>query len=62
MGGIIPEDEEEYDDCLTVSQSAMPAIIDDDIYEELPGLHLNFIFVCVFYFPNSFSYEGSQGF
>ncbi|ROI36333.1 Src kinase-associated phosphoprotein 2 [Anabarilius grahami] len=36
MGGIIPEDEEEYDDCLTVSQSAMPAIIDDDIYEELP--------------------------
>ncbi|XP_077065286.1 src kinase-associated phosphoprotein 2 [Siphateles boraxobius] len=38
MGGIIPEDEEEYDDCLSVShsQSTMPEIIDDDIYEELP--------------------------
>ncbi|KAK7147726.1 hypothetical protein R3I94_010295 [Phoxinus phoxinus] len=38
MGGVIPEDEEEYDDCLSVShtQSTMPEIIDDDIYEELP--------------------------
>lgn len=38
MGGIIPEDEEEYDDCITVNTSTMPAPIDDDIYEELPGL------------------------
>uniref|UniRef100_A0A8C1EUT5 Src kinase associated phosphoprotein 2 n=1 Tax=Cyprinus carpio carpio TaxID=630221 RepID=A0A8C1EUT5_CYPCA len=36
MGGVIPEDEEEYDDCLTVTQSSMPEPIDDDIYEELP--------------------------
>uniref|UniRef100_A0A671KYQ6 Src kinase-associated phosphoprotein 2 n=1 Tax=Sinocyclocheilus anshuiensis TaxID=1608454 RepID=A0A671KYQ6_9TELE len=36
MGGVIPEDEEEYDDCLTVTQSSIPAPIDDDIYEELP--------------------------
>ncbi|XP_067305860.1 src kinase-associated phosphoprotein 2 [Pseudorasbora parva] len=36
ISGIIPEDEEEYDDCITVTQPAMPAIIDDDIYEELP--------------------------
>lgn len=35
MGGIIPEDEDEYDDCVS---SSMPAPIDDDIYEELPGL------------------------
>ncbi|XP_051574428.1 src kinase-associated phosphoprotein 2-like isoform X1 [Myxocyprinus asiaticus] len=43
MDGIIPEDEEEYDDCLamsssskTVTSSPMGAAIDDDIYEELP--------------------------
>lgn len=48
MGGVIPEDEEEYDDCLTVTQSSMPEPIDDDIYEELPGLHLNFLFFGLF--------------
>ncbi|XP_056619185.1 src kinase-associated phosphoprotein 2 [Triplophysa dalaica] len=36
MGGIIPEDEEEYDDCGPISSSAVPAPIDEDIYEELP--------------------------
>lgn len=45
MGGIIPEDEEEYDDCLTMSQSEVAILPDDDIYEELPGLCLHFIFV-----------------
>lgn len=45
MGGIIPEDEEEYDDCLSMSQSEVAILPDDDIYEELPGLCLHFIFV-----------------
>ncbi|XP_055065605.1 src kinase-associated phosphoprotein 2 [Misgurnus anguillicaudatus] len=43
MGGIIPEDEEEYDDCMPASKptasmpiASIPAPIDDDIYEELP--------------------------
>uniref|UniRef100_A0A671KYK5 Src kinase associated phosphoprotein 2 n=1 Tax=Sinocyclocheilus anshuiensis TaxID=1608454 RepID=A0A671KYK5_9TELE len=37
MGGVIPEDEEEYDDCLPMNQPTNhPAPIDDDIYEELP--------------------------
>ncbi|XP_051577040.1 src kinase-associated phosphoprotein 2-like isoform X2 [Myxocyprinus asiaticus] len=43
MDGIIPEDEEEYDDCLamtssirTVTSSTIPAAIDDEIYEVLP--------------------------
>ncbi len=39
MGGVIPEDEEEYDDCLTMNQPTNHSEpIDDDIYEELPGL------------------------
>ncbi|RXN33398.1 src kinase-associated phospho 2 [Labeo rohita] len=37
MGGVIPEDEEEYDDCLPMSKPSMAAPIDDDIYEELPA-------------------------
>ncbi|TRY93290.1 hypothetical protein DNTS_010847, partial [Danionella cerebrum] len=36
MGGVIPEDEEEYDDCLTVTQSSMAVHPVDEIYEELP--------------------------
>lgn len=49
MGGVIPEDEEEYDDCLPMNQPTNhPAPIDDDIYEELPGLHLNFLFFGLF--------------
>ncbi len=45
MGGVIPEDEEEYDDCLTMNQPTNHSEpIDDDIYEELPGLLLNFLF------------------
>lgn len=36
LGGIIPEDEEEYDDCLSMSQSEVAILPDDDIYEELP--------------------------
>ncbi|KAA0703035.1 Src kinase-associated phosphoprotein 2 [Triplophysa tibetana] len=36
MGGIIPEDEEEYDDCGAINSLPMPAPIDEDIYEELP--------------------------
>uniref|UniRef100_A0A672MMU5 Src kinase-associated phosphoprotein 2 n=1 Tax=Sinocyclocheilus grahami TaxID=75366 RepID=A0A672MMU5_SINGR len=37
MGGVIPEDEEEYDDCLPMNHPTNhPAPIDDDIYEELP--------------------------
>lgn len=40
MEGIIPleEDTETYDDCLPLSAATMPEPIDDDIYEELPGL------------------------
>lgn len=44
MEGIIPLEEEQdfYDDCLplnmNVNTAPMPAPIDDDIYEELPGL------------------------
>lgn len=40
MEGIIPleEDQDTYDDCLTLNAETMPAVIDDDIYEELPGL------------------------
>ncbi len=38
MAGIIPEDEEEYDDCVPMKQPTNhSAPIDDDIYEELPG-------------------------
>lgn len=49
MGGVIPEDEEEYDDCLTMNQPTNHSEpIDDDIYEELPGLLLNFLFFGVF--------------
>lgn len=48
MEGIIPLEEEQdtYDDCLPLntasipasSSASIPAAIDDDIYEELPGL------------------------
>lgn len=44
MEGIIPLEEEQdtYDDCVPLSAASipapMPAPIDDDIYEELPGL------------------------
>uniref|UniRef100_A0A3B4BSF9 Src kinase-associated phosphoprotein 2 n=1 Tax=Pygocentrus nattereri TaxID=42514 RepID=A0A3B4BSF9_PYGNA len=40
MEGIIPleEEGETYDDCLTLSAATMPEPIDEDIYEELPGL------------------------
>lgn len=40
MEGIIPLEEEQdtYDDCLPLTAASMPEPIDDDIYEELPGL------------------------
>lgn len=44
MEGIIPLEEEQdtYDDCLPLNMNlntaSIPAPIDDDIYEELPGL------------------------
>lgn len=40
MEGIIPLEEEQdtYDDCLPLSSASMPEPIDDDIYEELPGV------------------------
>lgn len=40
MEGTIPLEEEQdfYDDCLPFNAASMPAPIDDDIYEELPGL------------------------
>lgn len=44
MEGIIPLEEEQdtYDDCLPLNAASMPAPIDDDIYEELPGLDSSF--------------------
>lgn len=40
MEGIIPLEEEQdtYDDCVPMSAANMPPPIDEDIYEELPGL------------------------
>lgn len=41
MSGIIPEDEEEqdmYDDVGAIDSTSAPEPIDEDLYEELPGL------------------------
>lgn len=46
MSGIIPEDEEEeqevYDDVGNMDEGDQPVAIDEDIYEELPGLNTQF--------------------
>ncbi|XP_062847737.1 src kinase-associated phosphoprotein 2 [Trichomycterus rosablanca] len=41
MDGIIPLEEETYDDCLPASTASVPAPIDEDIYEELPEEELS---------------------
>lgn len=44
MTGIIPEDEDEqdmYDDVGAIADTPAPEPIDEDLYEELPGLILS---------------------
>lgn len=46
MTGIIPEDEDEqdmYDDVGAIADTPAPEPIDEDLYEELPGLIPYFI-------------------